>query len=377
MSLTGDALPILLGIVAVALFAGIVIGPRAVGSQWRVRLVRAVQAIGLNILVLAVCALLLNNTFDFYMSWSDLLGVHNKVVTAQSGTAPSKAVAVRLPSPDAVRGPGTGNAPLPPLPEPGRRLQRVEVTGAASHLVGEVLVELPRGYDPASRTHHPVLLALHGTPGEPQAWLGPMGFGAAIDAAVDDHQLTAPIIVMPQVNFPYTRDSECVDGPTGTPQVETWLAQDLPAWIVTHLRVQGARTGWAVTGYSAGGWCAALLGMHHPDTFGGVLVLGGYFAPEFSPGFAPLSAAAVDSPAYDLVSAAAHRPPAIAMWVMSSKGDAVSYPSTVAFLRAAHSPLSVTSWVMRTGGHRFSLWRQALPHGLQWLGRTLPGFAVA
>lgn len=375
MALTSDALPVLLAIFAMALFGAIVIGPRHVMSRRRARVVLAAQTVGLNAVVLVLCGVLLNNTFDFYLSWSDLLGLRQPVVTARGGADPSRAAAAHLDRPEASRGVGTGSAPLPPLPRPGSRLQGYEVTGASSHLVGSVLVDLPRGYDPMARTHYPVIIALHGTPGEPRAWLGPMAFGTTIDAAVDDHELAAPILVMPQVNFPYSVDSECVNGPAGSPQVETWLTSDLPAWIVGHFRVSPDRTGWAVAGYSAGGWCAAMVAMRHPGLVGGALVFGGYFAPEFSPGYDPLVRSVTSAGRYDLITMAHVHPPAVALWVMTSKGDATSYPSTARFLRAARPPLSVTSWVARSGGHRFGLWVLAAPDGLRWLGRSLPGFA--
>lgn len=375
MSLGGRGLPILLMFLTLGLFIAIVLGPRRARSRAAGGFVRGVQTLALNLVVLTLAAVLLNNSFDFYLSWSDLFGLRSPVVATKTGGQASAAVNARVRRPPALAGAGIGAGELPALPAPGQRLQEFQVTGARSGVTGTVLVYLPAGYDAAAQTHHPVIVALHGSPGSPSSWMGPMGYGQNVDAAVAGRHLAAPVVVMPQVNFPEAGDTECVNGPPGSPQVDTWLSVDIPQWITSHFRVSGERDGWAVTGYSEGGWCAAFIGMHHPDVYGASIVYGGYFRVSFEKSYVPLGAATRTSLPYDLVQLAAKQPPPLAMWVMSSKGDGLSYPSTAKFLKAARAPLSVTSYIDRQGGHRFSLWVDATPPSLAWLGATLPGFA--
>ncbi len=61
------------------------------------------------------------------------------------------------------------------------------------------------------------------------------------------------IMVIPQVNNPPDRDTECLNGPAGSPQSETWLTREMPQWIGDHFRVRTDRESWATGGYSFGG----------------------------------------------------------------------------------------------------------------------------
>lgn len=376
MSLTGPVLPVVLLAAVLVVLVAIIIGPPAGMHRITASLVRTGEALGLSVLVLALSGVLLNNTYAFYLSWNDLLGVRSPVTSTRAGADPravNKAPIGGVPAGPGSE-PGTGSGQLPPLPHQGR-LQPYVVQGQQSLLRADVIVRLPEGYNPTADVHYPVIVALHGTPGEPSAWLGPMEFGASIDAAVAQHRIAAPILVMPQVNFPYGTDTECLNGQAGDPQVETWLAQDLPTWIAAHFRVAPDRLGWATAGYSAGGFCAAFITMHHPDRFGAALVYGGYFRPTFSPGYAPYDEQTLRSSRYDLTRLAATDPPPVALWVMSSKGDTMSYPTTAKLIQNARAPLSVTSLIARSGGHAFANWVPDTPASLTWLGRSLSGFA--
>ena len=64
---------------------------------------------------------------------------------------------------------GPGKSPLPALPSPGQRQQNYTLTGASSGLTGQVIVLLPKGYDPTKATTYPVIESLSGYPGTPQS----------------------------------------------------------------------------------------------------------------------------------------------------------------------------------------------------------------
>ena len=116
------------------------------------------------------------------------------------------------------------------------------------------------------------------------------------------HRMAPSIVVVPRIDTPASLDTECVNGGPGQPQTDTWLAHDLPAWTVNHFRVERKRTSWATVGYSYGAWCAASLAMRHPDVFGAAVVLLGYFRPDFSAAYDPLSTDGLRN--YDLVALA-------------------------------------------------------------------------
>lgn len=249
------------------------------------------------------------------------------------------------------------------------------MTGRTSGLTRRVLVYLPAGYTASPSRNYPVVVALHGFPGNPMSWMHPIHFNAVLDAAVAAHTLAAPIVVMPQIDHPVTFDSECTDAPAGRgPQVETFLSKDVPSWIVAHFHTIRSRSAWAVMGYSLGGFCAGVLAMRHPDVFGAGVLLIPYFRPDFS-NYVPFARWSAAWRRYDLVQLAATAPPPVSLWVLASKADPMSYATTAAFVSRARSPMSVTAKILLTGGHRDQIFMPYLPEMLHWLASTLTGFA--
>ncbi|HET7762430.1 MAG TPA: alpha/beta hydrolase-fold protein [Phycicoccus sp.] len=368
MELTQTGPVVVLVVVALGLFALVVVGwPRRGGRAAR-GVVRGGQVLLLNLVVVALAGALLNDQYLFYSSWSDLLGARSAGVQLHHGGGTRQVVDT------AVAGPGlkgvTGAASFV-LPQPHARLQTYTVTDPRSGAAGHVLVYLPVGYDPTSSRTYPVVLALHGFPSSPLRFTH-INVLPTIDRLTATHRLAPSIVVMPPIDTPATLDTECVNGPPGTPQTDTWLSRDLPAWVVTHLHARRDRLSWAAFGYSYGAWCAASLSMRHPDVFGAAIVLQGYFRPDFSAGYDPLTTAGTE--AYDLIRIARTSPPPLAMYVLASRQDTLSYPSTSRFLSVAKPPLDVTAVILATGGHRESVWLPYVSPAMAWLGQTLPGF---
>ncbi len=372
MDLTDGAFLVVLGIIAIALLGMLVAGVPGGRSAWTAGIARGVEAVTFSLVVVLFAGAALNDQYLFYVSWSDLFTGSATSTSAQAGANVRAALAAN------VRGPGFSrmSAPTayPPLPDPGGQLQTYVVTGARSHVRGQVLVYLPAGYQPSAARRYPVLLALHGFPGTPMSVVGAIHLADTMDSLVASHAIAPSIIVAPQIDTPRSLDTECINDsvPTG-PQTETWLAQDIPAWTMAHFPVQSQRTGWAVLGYSMGGWCSAMVAMRHPDLFGASIAFQGYFRPDFS-SYEPMPPGSKAARGYDLVRLARTSPPPLAMWVLTSRPDGLSYPSTSLFLRNVRPPLAVTSVVLQNGGHRASVWIPFVGNALRWLGQTMPGF---
>lgn len=370
MQLTDPSLTVLLALLVLVAFVLLVAGrPRSRRPALQAA-TRAVQGIGLSVLVVALCAVALNNQYLFYSSWSDAFASNSSAVQQQHGAKAAAVAAARVTGPgfEKIGTPTT----LPPLPQPGARMQNyADVVGSRSKSHGQVLVYLPAGYDSRSARTYPVVVGLHGFPSSPKSFVR-LNFLSTIDALTARHTMAPTIVVIPRIDTPRTLDTECVNGGRGQPQTDTWLSQDVPAWTAVHFHVQTRRTSWAAVGYSYGAWCAAVVTMRHPDVFGAAISMSGYFKPRFSRGYDPLTKATRRN--YDLVYISHQKPPPVALWVLVSREDHGSYPTTAAFLRAARSPLAVTSTVLDHGGHRNSLFTPYVPEAVQWLTTTLPGF---
>lgn len=372
MSLRGNALLVVLVVVAVVMAVSLVLDVprlrRPVGRYLR----RTGQAVVLCGSVVAISFALLNNEYVFYTDWSDLLSAGQSDTAMHNGATAGTGDRLRVPG-GALAGfrePRT----FPPLTSPGQQVQSYQVTGTRSHVSGQIIVSLPPGYDPSSSHRYPVIEGLHGYPGTPLSALRGARLAEYVDAAMAAHRLAPSILVLPQINNPPDLDTECMNIPHG-PQVDTWLASDVPRWVASHFRVDTARTGWASLGYSFGGFCSADLGIRHSRTFGAAAVLLGYFRPDFEPGYVPVKPGSPVYQEYDLVRQVERRPPPTSMWILTSKQDPLSYPSTIALLDHAKAPLSVNAIVLATGGHRTSVFLPHLPRVLDWLARTLEPFS--
>jgi S-formylglutathione hydrolase FrmB len=376
MDLTSGALLVVLAMVALLAFAMLILGVPRTEHRWLGALARGSEGLLLSLTVLLFAGAALNDQYLFYVSWGDLFGagatataMHDGGTTAQALESSAKGVGLRQ-----FRVPRV----MPSLPSPGQRLQRYTVTGVRSGITAEVLVYLPPGYDPTSARKYPVIVALHGLPGHPEGYLTGLHIDQTLDALVATHQIAPAVVVIPQINTPSSLDTECVDAPSAMgPQDETWLAHDVPGWVVSHFAVQTVRTSWATMGFSFGGWCSAMLGMRHPDVFAGVIVLEGYFRPDFSRSYDPITAGSAAARGYDLVRTARTSPPPLAMWVMASRSDSLSYPTTAQFIHDARPPLSVSTVLLKSGGHRVAVFLPYIRQSLVWLGQTLPGFRGA
>jgi enterochelin esterase-like enzyme len=378
MSLTGwPFLTLVVAATVVAFTALVVRWPALAGRGVGSVSARVAMLLLVNALVLFTAATQLNAQFLFFADWADLggaLGGHVSSTSLTRGTSASRAAAT------AVRGPhATAGRRLPPLPKGASATGGVisyTVKGPLSGIVGNVLVQLPPGYaNPAlASARYPVLETFHGYPGSPGQWNRSMHLGAVMAQQVAARHLAPTLVVSPQMEVPAGVDTECVNGHPGLPQLETWLAQDIPNWVTHTFRVQTQRDSWATIGLSTGGWCAAMATMLHPAQYSAAIVMGGYFRPKFGAAYEPYPPTSPLTSHYDLVALTKRTPPPVAVWLETSHADSVSYKSSAALLKATKSPLAVDATVLLHTGHRISLWRQLLPGSLTWLGANVPGF---
>jgi S-formylglutathione hydrolase FrmB len=381
MSLTG---PVFLGAVVVvtvvAFLTVVAVWPTMAGRSPGRVLGRIGLLLTVNVLVLLTAATQLNAQFLFYADWTDLRGAFGgapttTVVTRGGVAAQAARVVVRGPS---ARAPKVSPAlPTGPSSRSGPGVTSYTVRGPASGMVGTVVVELPPGYGaPANAsTHYPVIEAFQGYPGSPTTWTDTMSLGGVIAQQVAAGRMRSALIVGPQVEMPAGVDTECVNGTPGNPQLETWLARDVPDWVAKHFRVATDRGSWATIGLSAGAWCAAMITMLHPSQYSAAIAMGGYFRPTFGPFYQPYPPGSTLAERYDLIALARRGRTPAAIWLETSHADTVSYASSSAFLKASRAPLAVNAIVLQHAGHRLSLWKGLLPGTMAWLGGNIPGFS--
>ncbi len=159
-------------------------------------------------------------------------------------------------------------------------LFQTSVTGVRSHLTRDVYVYLPPQYFQKKYRHYkfPVIELLHGSPGNPQAWVDVMSVIPTFLNLLVAHPTDAAVLVMPDTDGGQQYALQCLNNPGGI-QDMTFVALDVPAAIARIARVQPPGRAWGLAGYSEGGYCAANIALQDPAGYGAAGVMSGYFAP--------------------------------------------------------------------------------------------------
>ncbi len=360
------------------------------------------------VLLMASTGLWINRAFAMYTSWSDLfLGSGEATVTtdghveAAPGEQKKLAGAQTAAVPTSLKNPLRDPALKGVTDTRAGQWVTMDVPGTASDVHTEALVYLPAGYLENPEQRYPVILAFSGIPGSPEAFRDAFHLHDLIEERVKEGTMRPTIIVSPRV-YPGHYDTECVDqsDPTGhgragrgsaavpagrKPSVargqgtqwETWISEDLAIAARQHLRTVEDPDAWATYGYSAGGWCATMISVRHPQVARTSLSLGGYFTPDYAKGqrWNPPG-----DPRYDLPKLLAKDRPAVRMYFYAGGDDPLPKPSLKA-LRASlgsdPAPLQFTAAIAERGGHAMTVWTAHGGDSLDWLTGQVPAFRPA
>lgn len=317
-----------------------------------------------QVLALVSVGVNFNRSQVFYASWTDLVGGTGGYTLASSAPVPASS------SPGSVFSLPTGQAT-----SSGGLIVDEIVHGTNSDATGHIITVLPREFVSAARGHalpagfkgFHVIEFFPGYPGVPDTWIHALDLVRNIENAQNKHQISPVIAVIPAITVKPRQDTECLDFSNG-PKVETWLTVDVPAYVKSRFSISAEH--WGVTGYSTGGWCAAMVAMLHPDRYTASGVIAGYFQPQFSTPVSSSERKALMAK-YDVLHLAKNHPPAIDVMVVTSVQDQSGRVDSLKFIAAAHPPLRVTELSLLKGGHNTLVWRGIEPALFQWFGKIL------
>lgn len=304
------------------------------------------------------------------------------VPTATSSTRAAVTDSSGIPAAEA---PGTSTAPVtadlatawtPPadIPTVGRLL-RVTIPATRSHFrARDALLYLPPAALTADPPRLPVAVLLSGQ----SRGAGPedLQTGGHIEETMNAlatlHRGLTPIVVVPDQLGPESANPMCIDGPLGNSR--TYLEDDVPAWITTHLRVQTGAAAWTIGGFSQGGTCAIQLGAGDPERFGNLIDVSGEEGPSLGSvrttivdGFSGSEAAYRAAQPAALL--AAHAPYRASNAFFAVGGDDHRYGGVTPAQaqRARSAGMHVETWVLPGVRHSWTTARSALAAGLDWL----------
>jgi enterochelin esterase-like enzyme len=272
-------------------------------------------------------------------------------------------------------------------------LFQTSVTGARSHLTRDVYIYLPPQYFQKRylRTKFPVIELLHGSPGNPQAWVDVMGVIPTFLNLLEAHPADAAVLVMPDTDGGMQYALQCLNNPGGI-QDMTFVAQDVPDAIARIARVQAPGRAWGLAGYSEGGYCTANIALQHPENWGAAGVMSGYFYPTPSqvpegnkPGGTPhLVNVFAGHPALQLINTPRKyildvplNDQLPAFWLAAGAKDKSDVVAAQNFKQLLQTRVaSVPFVIIPGGGHQGSVWRAALIPMLSWMTPQLAAQAA-
>jgi hypothetical protein len=305
-----------------------------------------------------------NRSQVFYASWNDLVG----------GTG-GYTISATVPSPVATVSGSPLNLPIGHATSSGGLIVDEIVHGTDSDATGHIITLLPKEFVSAARgkklpagfAGFHIIEFFPGYPGVPDTWLHALDLVKNIEMAQNNHQIAPTIAVIPAITVKPRQDTECLDFANG-PKVETWLTVDVPAYVKSRFAISVPH--WGVTGYSTGGWCAAMIGMLHSDRYTAAGIIAGYFRPQI---LMPVSGSELKSlqSKYNLLSLAKNHPPATDVMVVTSAQDRAGRVDSLQFIAASHPPLRVTELSLLKGGHNTVVWRGIEPALFKWFGKIL------
>ncbi|MDT0439785.1 MULTISPECIES: alpha/beta hydrolase [Streptomyces] len=372
MGLTSNKVLVLAILFAVLLFGGTVwLWPRLARRTWRSVSGRVGLLLATQLALFVSLGLAANQAFGFYASWADLLGrekdqgvVVNHTALGGSGGPLQVVDTARVTSTDGSR------------PQLGGEIQKVDITGAATHIATPAYVYLPPEYFQArfrTRTF-PAAVVLTGYPGTAEALFRKLHYPRTAQQLTKDGRMQPMVLVMMRPTVAPPRDTECVDVPGG-PQTETFFAKDLPDAVTAHYRVGREPGSWGIIGDSTGGYCALKLAMHHPSVYAAGVGLSPYYKAPIDPTTGDLfqGDSAVRDRA-DLWWYLKHMPaPNTSLLVSSSRIGESNYADTMKFIGRVEATgvTRISSIILESGGHNFNTWRREIPPALQWLSGRL------
>lgn len=367
MSLTGLPFLILLVAITVVLLSGIYLlwtrWPRPVALPARVLSLLLAMVLGA-----ALGGDLLNRSFDFYSSFGDLLGRPPAAQAFAVLGAPKASARVTFQDSNwlsvATAAARKGHGSLLAVTYPGSR----------SGISRDGLIYLPAAYFKGARDQSFAVIELfHGYTGHPGDFRN-LGLAGQLDTEIAAGRIPPVVAVVPRTYD--SASTECVDGIDGEKD-ETYLTQDVYDDVVNTFRVQSGRT-WATLGISTGGFCAANLGLHHPERYAASASLSGYFTAGEDPGTGRLYGGRgrfsrnANSPLWWVE----HRTPAAPpLFLFASAGDpsAVKAANVMAAATRKHAKqLPLEYDLLPSGGHNWGVWSAAFGPAVDWIAQYLP-----
>ena len=173
---------------------------------------------------------------------------------------------------------------IEPIPSYGTIVTDSLVSPALGGQRRTIVVYLPPTYNThiGQNKRYPVLYLLHGSPGQAHDWFTAGKANQSADTLIALNKIPELIMVLPDGNGQPGATSEWANSYDQRQLIESYVVNDVVKYIDSKYRTIPDAANRAIGGLSMGGFGATNIAVHHPDIFGSVISLGGYYYAEGS-----------------------------------------------------------------------------------------------
>lgn len=260
------------------------------------------------------------------------------------------------------------NAQSPTAPPVHSVILQDNVMSAALHGQRKpFMVYLPPSYNtPEGKTRrYPVLYLLHGSPGSDHDWIVAGRAAESADTLIATGKISDLIMIMPDGNGRPGATSEWGNSFDQRQLMETYVVNDLVQYVDQHYRTIADPAHRAIGGLSMGGFGAMNIAVHHPDVFGTVISLGGYYYAEGGIWGNNTNYIAQNSPAIILP----HTPQAwkLHIYLGAASKDQPYYTDTKRFMLELDTLHILYHFDLQNGFHSWRVWQIQMYNAFLWL----------
>jgi len=230
-----------------------------------------------------------------------------------------------------------------------------------------IMVYVPPSYhtEAGREKRYPVLYLLHGFPGGERDWFTAGKAGESADTLIAGGQIPEVILVSPDGNGRGGASSEWGNSYDHSLLMETFVAIDLVKYVDQHYRTVPDAAHRAIGGLSMGGFGAMNIALHHPDVFGTVISLGGYYQAEGAIWGPDPAYRQQNSPATVLPQELRARK--LHIYLGAASQDQPYYNDAKQFLQELVSLHIAYHFDLQQGSHSWGVWQVQMYRALLWI----------
>jgi enterochelin esterase-like enzyme len=263
--------------------------------------------------------------------------------------------------------PGGTSTAVESIPPFGTIVNDSLVSSALGGQKRTILVYLPPTYNlhMGQNKRYPVLYLLHGSPGQAHDWFSAGKADQSANTLIALGKIPELIMVLPDGNGRLGATSEWANSYDQRQLIETYVANDVVKYIDSKYRTIPDAAHRAIGGLSMGGFGATNIAVHHPDIFGSVITLGGYYYAEGGIWGNNAAYMKQNSPADVL-------PAKRQAWILhfflgAGTLDQPYYTDTLQFARELDRLHILYHFDLQKGYHSWKIWQTQMYNALLWL----------